>query len=112
MYCCKHFDQAKEKYDKALTAWAMQNTKEKKNIRTLLSTMHTVMWTGNTWKTVGLGDLLEPKQVKLQYRKAMLVVHPDKCSGSDFPAENRFIAKRIFEAVNAAYQEFLSKESV
>lgn len=52
----------------------------------------------------------ELNQVKLQYRKAMLVVHPDRCSG--LSAEIRFIAKRVFEAINEAYQEFLKKESV
>jgi hypothetical protein len=53
---------AKETYDKILTSWAFNN-KEKRNIRTLLSTMHNVLWPGNTWKPVGLGDLLEPSQV-------------------------------------------------
>ena len=42
----------------------------------------------------------------------MLVVHPDKCAGGEYSGEQRYIAKRIFEAVNEAYQEFLSKESV
>ena len=46
----------------------------------------------------------------LSYRKAMLVVHPDRCSNSS--AEVRFIAKRIFEAINEAYQEFLTKEGL
>ena len=40
----------------------------------------------------------------------MLVVHPDRCSGSS--GEIRFIAKRVFEAINEAYQDFLKKESV
>jgi hypothetical protein len=33
------FDAAREKHDKALLAWATNN-KEKRNVRTLLSTMH------------------------------------------------------------------------
>ena len=49
-------------------------------------------------------------QVKLQYRKAMLVVHPDHCV--TLSNENKFLSKRIFEAVNEAYNEFLKKESV
>lgn len=102
-------DLAKEKYDKQLDVWA-SNNKEKRNVRSLLSTMHTVLWPGNTWKPLGLGDVIEAKQVKLQYRKAMLVVHPDRCSAQS--GEIRFIAKRIFEAINEAYQEFLKKESV
>jgi cyclin G-associated kinase len=72
--------------------------------------MHTVTWPGARWKQIGLGDLLEPRQVKLQYRKAMLVVHPDRCSSMD--PETKFIAKRLFEGINEAYEEFLKKESV
>eukprot|EP01042_Synura_sphagnicola_P000013 gene13-12_t len=100
---------AKAKHDKSLQAWATNNN-EKRNVRTLLSTMHTVLWPGNTWKPVGLGDVIDSKQVKLQYRKAMLVVHPDRCSNQT--AEVRFIAKRVFEAINEAYQDFLTKEGL
>lgn len=43
--------------------------------------MHTVLWEGETrWKTVGMADLVTPDQVKKVYRKAVLVVHPDKVS--------------------------------
>ena len=44
----------------------MNNT-EKKNIRTLLSTMHTVIWAGSNWKQVGLGDLLDGKKVPMSF---------------------------------------------
>ena len=73
---------------------------------------HTVLWTGNTWKPLGLGDVIDAKQVKLHYRKAMLVVHPDRCSGPGVSGEVKFIAKRVFEAINEGYQEFLKKETV
>ena len=55
-------DAAKEKHDKSLNAWATNN-KQKRNVRTLLSTMHTVLWPGHKWKEIGLGDLIEPRQV-------------------------------------------------
>ena len=102
-------EDARAKHDRNLTSWQTVN-KEKRNVRTLLTTMHTVLWPGNKWKAIGLGDVIEPKQVKLQYRKAMLVVHPDKLSSES--AEIQFIAKRIFEGINEAYQEFLKKEEV
>ena len=102
-------DDARNKFDKNLTAWQTVN-KEKRNVRTLLTTMHTVLWAGNSWKPIGLGDVIEPKQVKLQYRKAMLIVHPDKVS--KLSTETQFIAKRVFEGINEAYQEFLKKEEV
>lgn len=47
-------------------------------------------------------------QVKKAYRKAMLLVHPDKCRY--LGPEQRFIAKRVFEAVNEAYTIFADKE--
>lgn len=54
---------------------------KERNIRALLSTMHTVLWAGETkWKPIGMADLVTPEQVKKVYRKAVLVVHPDKVS--------------------------------
>jgi DnaJ homolog subfamily C member 6 len=70
----------------------------------------TVIWPDSRWKQIGLGDVLTPNQVKLAYRKAMLVVHTDKLSKLD--VEKKFIGKRIFEAINEAYSEFLEKEDV
>ena len=101
---------AKRKHDGLLTEWAFDQSKKKRNVRTLLTTMHKVLWAGSAWKSIGLGDVIEPKKVKLQFRKAMLVVHPDRCTA--LTAENRFVGKRVFEAINEAYQEFLKTESV
>ncbi len=72
--------------------------------------MHTVLPPGTKWKAIGLGDVLEPGQVKKQYRKAMLVVHPDHTINAD--PESKFICKRIFEAINEAYDEFTKKEGL
>lgn len=52
---------------------------KERNIRALLSTLNTVLWDGETrWKPVSMADLVTPDQVKKYYRKAALVVHPDK----------------------------------
>ena len=48
--------------------------------------------------------------MKLQYRKAMLVVHPDHTLNLD--PESKFICKRIFEAVNEAWDDFSKKEGL
>lgn len=54
---------------------------KERNIRALLSTLHTVLWDGESrWTPVGMADLVTPEQVKKQYRRAVLVVHPDKVS--------------------------------
>lgn len=45
----------------------------------MISTLHTVLWEGETkWKSVNMAELVNPDQVKKYYRKAVLVVHPDK----------------------------------
>uniref|UniRef100_K3X1V6 DIX domain-containing protein n=1 Tax=Globisporangium ultimum (strain ATCC 200006 / CBS 805.95 / DAOM BR144) TaxID=431595 RepID=K3X1V6_GLOUD len=87
-----------------LKAWAEDNGRTK-NIRTLLSTMHQVMWEGSKWTEVNMGKLLQPADVKKNYRKAMIVVHPDKSGGRN--AEQLLIAERIFAAVNTAWDEFI-----
>lgn len=54
---------------------------KERNIRALLSTLHTVLWDGESrWTPVSMADLVTPEQVKKQYRRAVLVVHPDKVS--------------------------------
>ncbi|XP_075901452.1 auxilin isoform X5 [Nelusetta ayraudi] len=79
---------------------------KERNIRALLSTMHTVLWEGETrWKTVGMADLVTPEQVKKVYRRAVLVVHPDKATGQPYEQ----YAKMIFMELNDAWSEFESQ---
>ncbi|XP_069498079.1 auxilin isoform X1 [Ambystoma mexicanum] len=79
---------------------------KERNIRALLSTMHTVLWEGeNKWKPVGMADLVTPEQVKKVYRKAVLVVHPDKATGQPYEQ----YAKMIFMELNDAWSEFESQ---
>lgn len=87
-----------------LKSWAEDNGRTK-NIRTLLSTMHQVMWDGSKWAEVNMGKLIQPTDVKKHYRKAMIVVHPDKSGGRN--AEQLLIAERVFAAVNTAWEEFI-----
>ncbi|KAJ8376232.1 hypothetical protein SKAU_G00068120 [Synaphobranchus kaupii] len=76
---------------------------KERNIRALLSTLHTVLWEGETrWKPVGMADLVTPEQVKKVYRKAVLVVHPDKATGEPYEQ----YAKMIFMELNDAWSEF------
>uniref|UniRef100_A0A8C4LL15 Auxilin n=3 Tax=Equus asinus TaxID=9793 RepID=A0A8C4LL15_EQUAS len=76
---------------------------KERNIRALLSTMHTVLWAGETkWKPVGMADLVTPEQVKKAYRRAVLVVHPDKATGQPYEQ----YAKMIFMELNDAWSEF------
>jgi len=74
-------------------------------LRSLLSTLHTVLWSGSEWTTISVSDVLTPVQVKKQYFKAMRVVHPDKIS-VDAPVEHVVRAERAFKALDAAKKKF------
>ena len=51
------------------------------NLRALLSTLQIVLWEGSGWKEIGMGELLMPGKVKINYMKGIAKVHPDKVSG-------------------------------
>ena len=93
----------KAQLDPQLKRWSEDHGK-KKNIRALLSGMDQVMWEGSGWKPISIGDLLEPKKVKRAYYKASRFVHPDKLV--NLSVEQRFVGKRIFDALSQAYAEF------
>uniref|UniRef100_A0A8C5ASU2 Cyclin G associated kinase n=1 Tax=Gadus morhua TaxID=8049 RepID=A0A8C5ASU2_GADMO len=81
---------------------------KERNIRALLSTLHTVLWEGEArWRPVGMADLVTPDQVKKSYRKAVLVVHPDKATGKPY----EHYAKMIFMELNDAWTEFENQGS-
>ncbi|XP_018099085.1 cyclin-G-associated kinase isoform X2 [Xenopus laevis] len=81
---------------------------KERNIRALISTLHTVLWEGETkWKPVNMAELVTPDQVKKYYRKAVLVVHPDKATGQPYEQ----YAKTIFMELNDAWSEFENQGS-
>jgi len=86
-----------------IKAWSEEHGK-KKQLRALLSSLHTVLWEDAKWKPVSLGDILDASKCKRCYHKATLVVHPDKTGNLN--AEQRFLAKRIFDALSQAKTEF------
>ncbi|CAJ1940162.1 unnamed protein product [Cylindrotheca closterium] len=96
-------DIVRKQLEPKIKAWAEEHGK-KKQIRALLGTLHIILWPGAKWKQIGIGDLLEDKKVKRAFHKATLVVHPDKTH--DLPPDQRFLAKRIFDALSQAKTEF------
>ena len=79
---------------------------KKANIRALLCSMHKVLWDGETrWEPVGMHQLVSFNDVKKIYRKAVLVVHPDKLT--DHPQVN--LARLIFVELNDAWAQFQSE---
>lgn len=102
-------DAARLRLQDAVNNWATNNG-EKRNVRTLLTTMHTLVnWPNSNWKPLTLSDVIEAKKVKIHYRKAMMVVHPDKAS--HLPPDGQYVSRRVFEGINEAYHEFEKKEN-
>ncbi|CAB3396958.1 unnamed protein product [Caenorhabditis bovis] len=75
---------------------------KERNIRALLCSLQNVLWEGaGRWNQPSMADLLTPDQIKKQYRKACLVVHPDKLTGSP----HLTLARMIFTELNDAYNK-------
>jgi len=100
-------DVVRQRLEPQIKAWAEEHGK-KKQLRALLANLDKVLWPGAKWKQIGLGDLLDDKKVKLAYHKASRVVHPDKTMS--LGAEERFIAKRIFDSLAQAKTEWESSQ--
>lgn len=92
-------DTIRQQLEPKIKAWSEEHGK-KKQLTALLGSLHTILWQGAKWKQVSIGDVLDPKKCKKIYFKATLVVHPDKTQ--DLPADQRFLAKRIFDALTQA----------
>jgi len=92
-------DMIRSQLEPKIKAWSEEHGK-KKQLQALLASLHTILWPGAKWKQINIGDILQPAKCKKFYFKATLVVHPDKTQ--DLPAEQRFLAKRIFDALSQA----------
>ena len=95
-------DVVRQRLEPKIKAWSEEHGK-KKQLRALLASLHTILWPEAKWKPVNLGDLLDEKKCRLAFHKASRVVHPDKTM--HLSAENRFLAKRIFDALSQAKSE-------
>ena len=67
--------------------------------------MHTVLWPGCEWKNISMGDVIISTNVKKIYTTAIRMFHPDKVQGLKDP-HKIYIADRVFNALNDAYNEF------
>jgi len=96
-------DEVRKRLQPIIEAWKEEHGKNK-DLRALLASLHTILWPGAKWKQLTIGDLMNDKKVKVAFHKASRVVHPDKTH--HLPAEQRFLAKRIFDALSQAKTEF------
>lgn len=90
-----------------LDKWALTEQGKFKDVRSLLSTMGSVLWDNSGWVDVPMGELMiSVAAVKKTYRKAIVLCHPDRHQKES--AEQQYRADRIFNAINESYKMFTS----
>ena len=100
-------DEAKDRHLDKLKAWEKANGD---NIRSLLGNLGQVLWEGCSFKPPGIMDLVEAKAVKRIYRRAIVVVHPDKVIARGGTGEQNFIASFVYDVLNQAWHKFEAEE--
>ena len=53
------------------------------------------IWKDDRWQPCGIQELLTPANIKKKYRRAIVLVHPDKQKGKE--AAQVMLAERVFE---------------
>ncbi|KAI9277543.1 hypothetical protein BY458DRAFT_453088 [Sporodiniella umbellata] len=86
-----------EKTDAVNTQLAHWKSGKENNLRALLSSLETILWSSVVWKPVTMADLLQPRQCKVTYMKAIAKVHPDKLS-SQATVEQRLLASESMDS--------------
>ncbi|XP_078178197.1 J-domain protein required for chloroplast accumulation response 1 isoform X3 [Carex rostrata] len=76
------------------------------NIRSLLSTLQYVLWSGSGWKPVPLVSIIEAPAVRKAYQKALLCLHPDKLQQRGTAPHEKYIAEQVFEILQEAWNQF------
>ncbi|KAG5223051.1 J domain-containing protein required for chloroplast accumulation response [Salix suchowensis] len=76
------------------------------NIRSLLSTLQYVLWSGSGWKPMPLVDIVEGNAVKRAYQKALLCLHPDKLQQKGAASHEKYIAEKVFDILQEAWTHF------
>ncbi|KAH8830023.1 hypothetical protein DL96DRAFT_1591288 [Flagelloscypha sp. PMI_526] len=90
----------KDTVDGKIEAW--KKGKET-NIRALLGSLDMVLWPGLGLKKIGLHELVQEKQVKICYMRAVGRIHPDKITPGNSTLEQRMIANAAFGVLNEAW---------
>lgn len=93
--------------DTTIDAWSKRTNG---NIRAMLASLHEVLWNDHTWKQVNLSALVDPKTVKKHFTRAQLVIHPDKVIQRGGDATQRYIANKIFDLMQTAFNKFSKQE--
>ncbi|ELP93370.1 homeobox-containing protein, putative [Entamoeba invadens IP1] len=89
--------------------WAYEKgTTQRKNIRSLLKTLQDILWEGQKWKKLGMTDLCDYDGVVTWYKKAVVLIHPDK---NQFRSQDQLeCAQVLFDHVRNSYNIFRKTE--
>ena len=98
----EEWQKAYAKYDERIKYW--KGNPNPNSIKTLLCTLHTILWKEANWKSVGMHELFDANAVKKLYRKAIIITHPDKFQKET--ADHKFLANRVFAALNEAWKTY------
>jgi len=99
--------EAADLHSEKLRAWEKSN---QGNIRSLLAHLESVLWEGSGLKPVGIMDLVEASAVKKAFRRAIVVVHPDKVIAKGGTSEQKYVASFVYDVLNQAWVKFSSEE--
>ncbi|XP_057449356.1 auxilin-like protein 1 [Lotus japonicus] len=80
------------------------------NLRALLSTLQYILGPDSGWHSIPLTDVITAVGVKKAYRKATLVVHPDKLQQRGASIQHKYICEKVFDLLKEAWNKFNSEE--
>lgn len=90
---------------KKFDEWSLMPDGKFKDVRTLLCSIPDVIWADSGYVAPKIGDvMLNANATKKEYRKAILMCHPDK--QKDAPPEQVYRADRIFNALSESWKNF------
>lgn len=100
-------DAARSGAEKKVAVWT-----QNRNLRLpeLLASIETVLYTEHTWKPVSMEILKTPANVKINYCKAILLVHPDKVGSKNLSSDQQMLAELIFHELQIGYETFVARK--
>ena len=72
--------------------------------------MDSLVWVCAGSEGVSLGELMYDKGVKKYYRKAIVLIHPDKVMQRGADVHQKYIAGKVFDLLKEAWSKFQNEE--
>ncbi|KAH7433912.1 hypothetical protein KP509_07G092200 [Ceratopteris richardii] len=96
-----------ENLDSMIRKWAAG---KESNLRALLSNLQHVLWLECGWHPIPLSDLIEVPDVKKAFKRATLLVHPDKLQQKGATMQQKYIAERVYDILQEAWRQSFLQE--